>query len=209
MQSYYVSIGHASFFTWVLVPSVLEPITLIFESSCSVSFLSDILHALACACKGDVHWGEIFWTTMLLVACLCLTFLYDATENSVLHFWRLHLTSDVQVEKDAVKYLNLNFVCCHIAELFGSCLAIAIRCLNTFPTLVGSSVSICLCLPLLLCLLCCCLVIHGCLVVVWCLFHSLSFLISSTNYYLISDLKNVFTRTMVPLILEPFLHSVH
>lgn len=26
---------------------------------------------------------------------------------------------------------------------------------------------------------------------------------------LISDLKNVFTRTMVPLILEPFLHSVH
>ena len=146
MQSYYVSIGHASFFTWVLVPSVLEPITLIFESSCSVSFLSDILHALACACKGDVHWGEIFWTTMLLVACLCLTFLYDATENSVLHFWRLHLTSDVQVEKDAVKYLNLNFVCCHIAELFGSCLAIAIRCLNTFPTFVGSSVSICLCL---------------------------------------------------------------
>ena len=131
MQSYYVSIGHASFFTWVLVPSVLEPITLIFESSCSVSFLSDILHALACACKGDVHWGEIFWTTMLLVACLCLTFLYDATENSVLHFWRLHLTSDVQVEKDAVKYLNLNFVCCHIAEFFGSCLAIAIRCLNT------------------------------------------------------------------------------
>ena len=54
-QSYYVSIGHASFLTRVLVPSVLEPITLIFESSCSVSFLFDILHALACACKGDVH----------------------------------------------------------------------------------------------------------------------------------------------------------
>ena len=190
MQSYYVSIGHASFFTWVLVPSVLVPITLIFESSCSVSFLSDILHALACACKGDVHWGEIFWTTMLLVVCLCLTFLYDATENSVLHFWRLHLTSDVQVEKDAVKYLNLNLVCCHIAELFGSCLAIAIRCLNTFPTLVGSSVSICLCLlplphfPALLCLLCCYLVIHGCLVVVWYLFHSRPFLISSAKLLL-------------------------
>lgn len=62
MQSYRVFFGLASFLLRVLVPLILEPIThsLSFVGLCSASFLSYVLHALACACEGDVHRCEVF-----------------------------------------------------------------------------------------------------------------------------------------------------
>jgi hypothetical protein len=124
MQSYRVFLDLASFLSRVLNPTYLEPITLFLVRSCSVSFLLDVPHALACACEGDVHRGEILRMTILLVICLCLTLFYDATENSILHSCWLHLTLDAQVKKNSIKYLNLVYG--HVAEFFGSSFAVAV-----------------------------------------------------------------------------------
>ena len=55
---------------------------------------------------------------MLLVVCLCLTLLYDASQYAILNTRGLHLTLDVQIEEYSVQHLYLNLLGDGVVYLF-------------------------------------------------------------------------------------------
>ena len=89
-----------------------------FVRLCSKPFLAYCFHTAACAGNGNVYRGTVFCTPMLLVVRLCLTLLYDSSQDAILNTCWLRLTLDAEVEKDSVQDFFLNLFCDGVTHLF-------------------------------------------------------------------------------------------
>ena len=173
MQSYRLSFVLPKLFSSVLVPLNLEPIRCFFRL-CSKPFLAYGFHAAACAGYADVYWSQVFCASMLLVVCLRLTLLYDASQYAILNTRGFHLTLDVQIEEYSVQHLYLNLLGDGVAYLFCWCTAVSWGVFNFLPTLVDLTASICFCLLALHDLFLVSFLVH---VVVCFLFHSMQIML--------------------------------